>query len=63
MELKKRSPCENILVITHCNGSVGCLVTGKAWKQGGLEPSRTRGMPGTDRALVESLLEMIGELN
>lgn len=62
LSLKKQSPYENTCVITHCNGSVGYLVTDQALKEGGLEPSRTRGMPGTDKALVDNLLEMIDEL-
>ena len=62
MQLKERSPHRNTFAITHCNGSAGYLVTDRALKEGGLEPSRTRGMPGTDRALVANLLEMIDEL-
>lgn len=62
MSLKEQSPYTNTFVITHCNGSVGYLVTDKALKEGGLEPARTRGMPGTAKALVDNLLEMINEL-
>ena len=62
MRLKKLSPYKNTFVVTHCNGSCGYLVTDKALKEGGLEAGRTRGMPGTDKALVDNMLEMINEL-
>ena len=61
-KVKELSPYKHTFVVTHCNGSCGYLVTDEALKEGGLEPSRTRGMPGTDKALIDNLLEMINEL-
>jgi len=62
MELKEKSPYTNTFVITHCNGSAGYLVTDKALKEGGLEAARMLGMPGTSKALIDNMLEMINEL-
>jgi hypothetical protein len=62
MRLKELSPYDNTFVITLCNGHCGYLVTDKALEEGGLEAGRTRGMPGTDKALVNHMVEMINEL-
>jgi len=59
MHLKDQSPFKNTFIITHCNGSCGYLITDKALQEGGLEAMRMRGMPGTEKVLVENILEMI----
>lgn len=62
MRLKELSPYRHTFVVTFCNGHCGYLVTDKALKEGGLEPSRSRGKPGTAKALVDNMLEMINGL-
>jgi hypothetical protein len=61
-KMKELSPYKNTFIVTHCNGSCGYLVTDEALKEGGLEPSRTGGMPGTDKALINNIIEMINQL-
>lgn len=60
--LKDQSPFKNTFIMTHCNGSSGYLITDKALQEGGLEAMRMRGMPGTAKALVDNILEMINGL-
>lgn len=62
MNLKDQSPYKNTFILTHCNGSCGYLITDKALQEGGLEAIRMRGMPGTEKILVENILEMINGL-
>lgn len=60
--LKEQSPYKYTFVITHCNGSCGYIVTDKAFKEGGYEVRGSKVMPGTEKILLENLLEMIQEL-
>ena len=62
MQVKERSPVENPVVITHCNGSSGYICTDKAFPEGGYEIKVTRLMPGAEKVIAENLLEMIGDL-
>lgn len=62
MHLKEQSPYKNTFVITHCNGNCGYLITDNAFKEGGYEPMVSHSTPGTEKALVENLLEMISGL-
>ena len=61
-QIKKLSPYASTIVITHCNGSSGYLVTDAAYKEGGYEVRTTRGMPGTEKALVDNMIDMINQL-
>jgi len=62
MQIKEKSPYRNTIVVTHCNGSSGYLVTDKAYEEGGYEPRSTRVEHGAEKALVDNIIEMIGEL-
>ncbi|MBN2315086.1 MAG: neutral/alkaline non-lysosomal ceramidase N-terminal domain-containing protein [Sedimentisphaerales bacterium] len=60
--LKERSPYKHTFVITHCNGSCGYIVTDETFKEGGYEVQGSRVMPGTEKILLDNLLEMIHQL-
>jgi hypothetical protein len=59
LEIKRRSPYAHTIVMTHCNGSSGYLVTDKAYAKGGYEVRVTRAKSGAEEAIVGNLLEMI----
>lgn len=59
MQIKKESEVKNIIVITHCNGSSGYLLTDEAYPQGGYEVMTSRTMPGTESLIRENILTMI----
>jgi hypothetical protein len=62
VEVKRRSPYKHTMVVTHCNGSSGYLVTDKAYAEGGYEVRATRAKAGAEKAIVETLEAMINEL-
>jgi len=59
MQVKSASPFAHTVVITHCNGSSGYLLTDEAYPLGGYEVMVTETMPGTESLIVDSLVEMI----
>jgi neutral ceramidase len=63
MQIKKESPFNNTVVITHCNGSSGYLCTDSAYPEGGYEIMVTKAMPGTEGLITENLLGMIRQFN
>jgi hypothetical protein len=62
MEIKQSSPYRHTVVITHCNGSAGYLVTDDAFQEGGYEAMVSRTMPGTSDLIIENIDKMIREL-
>ena len=62
MRVKELSPYKNTIVITHCNGASGYLITDHAFSEGGYEVSVTRAMPGGEKIIVDQLTEMINSL-
>ena len=60
--LKKQSPFTNTIMITHCNGSSGYLITDKAYEEGGYEARSTRVKTGAEKVLLQNLVDMIYEL-
>ena len=62
VKMRKQSPYSNTFMITHCNGSSGYLVTDAAYAEGGYEVNSTRARSGAEKAIIDNLLEMIGEL-
>lgn len=62
MQIKKLSPYTQTCVVTHCNGGSGYLATDASFKEGGYEVRTTRAMPGAEKILVETMLEMINQL-
>ena len=59
MEIKKRSPYAETIVVTHCNGSSGYICTDKMFPEGGYEVRVTRFMPGVEKPLADKYVEMI----
>lgn len=62
LEVKKLSPYTGTIIMTHCNGSSGYICTDKSFAEGGYEVKVTRLMPGTEKPLINKLLEMIYSL-
>jgi len=59
MEIKKQSPYSHTVVVTHCNGSAGYLLTDDAYAEGGYEAMVSRTMPGTADQITDNLINMI----
>ena len=63
LRIKELSPFRNTIVITHCNGASGYLITDQAFSEGGYEVSVTRALPGGEKIIVDQLTEMITSLD
>jgi hypothetical protein len=63
MQIKEGSPSKAPFVITHCNGSSGYICTDKAFPEGGYEVMVTRLMPGAEKTITDSLLELVYNLD
>ena len=63
MEIKKQSPYSHTVVVTHCNGSAGYLLTDDTYKEGGYEAMVSKTMPGTADQIIENLNQMIRSLS
>ena len=59
MNVKNRSPYANTIIVTHCNGSSGYIVTDKMFPEGGYEVRVTRMMPGVEKPLADKFVDMI----
>ncbi|HUX96392.1 MAG TPA: neutral/alkaline non-lysosomal ceramidase N-terminal domain-containing protein [Bacteroidales bacterium] len=59
MDIKKRSPYSETIVVTHCNGSSGYICTDKMFSEGGYEVRVTRFMPGVEKPLADKYIELI----
>jgi len=62
INIKNSSPYKNTVILTHCNGSTGYLVTDQALKEGGYEAMVSKCMPGTADIIISNALEMINSL-
>lgn len=75
VKMRNQSPYAFTVMITHCNGSSGYLVTEDAYPKpgvngyenkyapaGGYEASSTRVKTGAEKAIINNLLEMINDL-
>ncbi|HMG92690.1 MAG TPA: neutral/alkaline non-lysosomal ceramidase N-terminal domain-containing protein [Chryseolinea sp.] len=62
MKIKKESPFNNTILLTHCNGSSGYLCTDEAYVEGGYEPMASRTMPGTEKIITSTFAEMLNGL-
>ena len=63
MAIKQTSPYSNTIIVTHCNGNAGYLITDKTYLEGGYEAQVSRTMPGTADAIVENLVKLIRSKN
>ncbi len=65
LDIKHRSPHAMTAVAELCNDFIGYIPTMEAFKQGGYETFRSRWarvVPGSGEALVEELVDMLGEI-
>ncbi|MCK5137442.1 MAG: neutral/alkaline non-lysosomal ceramidase N-terminal domain-containing protein [Bacteroidales bacterium] len=62
VKMRAQSPYTNTFMVTHCNGSCGYLVTEDAYDIGGYEVRSTRVQTSAEKAIIETLLDMIAEL-
>ena len=75
VKMRKQSPYAFTLMITHCNGSSGYLVSEDAYTKAGVTGSHDKYVPtggyevnstsvktGAEKAIINNLLEMINEL-
>ena len=62
MDIKQISPYSQTVIITHCNGSAGYLVTDQAYQEGGYEAMVTRTMPGTAALIIDNMNKLIRQL-
>jgi hypothetical protein len=63
LRLKKESPFNRTIMITHCNGSSGYLADDAAYDQVSYEITTTRAKRGcAENAIVDGLLKMMGTL-
>lgn len=60
--IKEQSPYTNTVVMTHCNGSSGYICTDSAYPKGGYEIKVTRIMPGNEKRIVSSSVNLIQSL-
>ena len=61
LRLKRESPFNRTIMITHCNGSSGYLADDAAYEQVSYEIMTTRAKPGcAEDAIVQGLLQMMG---
>jgi neutral ceramidase len=63
LRIKELSPYKNTIIITHCNGASGYLITDQSFSEGGYEVSVTRALPGGEKVIVDQLIEMITSLD
>jgi hypothetical protein len=61
MAIKQASPYNHTVIVTHCNGSAGYLVTDKTYQEGGYEAQVSRTMPGTADAIIDNIVQLIRE--
>jgi neutral ceramidase len=58
MEIKKQSPYSETVVLTHANGSSGYIITDSSYALGGYEVQVTRLMPGAEKPLISSFMDI-----
>jgi hypothetical protein len=61
--LKKESPCEQTILITHANGSSGYLPNDDAYDQVSYEIMVTDVKRGVEKILMHGLLDMLGRFH
>jgi neutral ceramidase len=59
MEIKNQSPYSETVVMTHCNGSSGYIITDSSYPKGGYEVQVTRLMPGAEKPIIRTMIDLI----
>ena len=63
VKIKNQSPFTNTIVLTHCNGSCGYLVSDEAFPKGGYEVRTAKVKSGAERGIIDGILGMIDDLS
>lgn len=63
MEIKKRSPFKQTMIVELANGSIGYIPTKRAFTEGNYEPTTARCAPGSGETLVETAVKLLNELH
>jgi neutral ceramidase len=63
MEIKKRSPFRQTIIVELANGSIGYIPTKRAFAEGNYEPTTARCAPGSGEILVETAVNLLNELH
>jgi hypothetical protein len=62
LDLRRRSPFRNTLVLGLANDAIGYVPTARAYDEGGYEPTASRFRPGSGERLVEVALQLLARL-
>ena len=62
LEIKKRSPFAQTMVLELANDSIGYLPTRRAFKEGGYEPQASNFLPGVGEQIVETAITLLSQL-
>jgi hypothetical protein len=62
IDLKKRSPFSNTMLIELANADIAYIPTAQAFKEGGYETINSRLAPGSGEEMINVALEMLSEL-
>lgn len=63
MEIKRRSPFKQTIVVELANGSIGYIPTKRAFAEGNYEPTCARCAPGSGEVLAETAISLLNELH
>jgi hypothetical protein len=63
LEIKKRSPFKQTMIVELANGSIGYIPTRRAFAEGNYEPTTARCAPGSGETLVETAVSLLNELH
>jgi hypothetical protein len=63
LEIKKRSPFKQTVIVELANGSIGYIPTKRAFAEGNYEPTTARCAPGSGETLVETAVSLLNELH
>ncbi len=63
LEIKKRSPFKQTVIVELANGSIGYIPTKRAYAEGNYEPTTARCAAGSGETLVETAVGLLKELH
>ena len=63
LEIKKRSPFKQTMIVELANGSIGYIPTKRAYVEGNYEPTTARCASGSGETIVETAVGLLNELH
>jgi hypothetical protein len=63
LDIKKRSPFKQTVIVELANGSIGYIPTKRAYAEGNYEPTTARCAPGSGEAVVDAAVNLLKELH